>query len=329
MLVDSFGRKITYVRLSITDRCNLRCVYCLPEIYNRFSPSNELLTDDEIVRLISVFGSLGVSSLRITGGEPLLRPRIVELIERLHATSGLTDISLSTNGLLLKKLAKDMRKAGLTRVNVSLDSLNPEKFTSITRFGTIDDVREGLEAAQDAGFSPVKINVVVMKGVNDDEIEDFAALTERYPFHVRFIELMPMGETGFFSQDRWLSFDQIFQRAAPLEEIPPAEKPFGQGPARYFRRPGAKGTVGFISALSCGFCSACNRVRLTSSGTLVPCLDSTQGTDLKSLLRTGASDEELGQTIRNVITEKPERHFMVDRAQASTSNPRFMCQVGG
>lgn len=329
MLIDSFGRKITYLRLSVTDRCNLRCVYCLPEIYNRFSLPESLLTDDEIVRLISVFCSLGVSSLRITGGEPLLRPRIVELIERLHATPGLTDISLSTNGLLLKKLAKDLKKAGLRRVNVSLDSLKSERFKSITRFGTIEEVREGLQEVQEAGLSPVKINVVVMKGMNDDEIGDFVALTERNPFHVRFIELMPMGETGFFSQDRWLPFDQMFQRAAPLEEVPLGEKPFGLGPARYFRRPGAKGTVGFISALSCGFCSLCNRVRLTSSGTLVPCLDSSQGTDLKGLMRTGASDETLNQMIQKVITEKPERHFMVDRAQNSQANPRFMCQVGG
>lgn len=329
MLVDSFGRKITYLRLSVTDRCNLRCVYCLPEIYNRFSPSENLLTDDEIIRLISVFGSLGISSLRITGGEPLLRPRIVELIERLHRIPGLTDFSLSTNGLLLKKLAKDLKEAGLRRVNISLDSLNPEKFRSITRFGTIEEVRDGLEEAQETGLSPIKINVVVMKGINDDEIADFAALTEHHPIHVRFIELMPMGETGFFSQERWLPFDQMFQKAAPLEEVSLDEKPFGFGPARYFRRPGAKGTVGFISALSCGFCSLCNRIRLTSSGVLVPCLDSSQGTDLKTLIRSGEPDETLKKTIQQVITEKPERHFMVDRAEKSEANPRFMCQVGG
>ncbi|MCG3205754.1 MAG: GTP 3',8-cyclase [Elusimicrobia bacterium] len=329
MLTDSFGRKITYLRLSVTDRCNFRCVYCLPEIYSRFSPLENVLTDDEIVRLISLFANLGLSRVRITGGEPLLRPGIVDLVDRLHAIPGISDLSLSTNGFLLKKMASDLARAGLSRVNISLDSLKPERFEEITRFGTFNDVWEGIQSAQEAGLSPIKINAVVMKGINEDEIPDFVALTEKNPFHVRFIELMPMGETGFFTKDRWLPYDKIRELAGPLEELPLDEKPVGFGPAHYFRRPGARGTVGIISALSCGFCSSCNRVRLTSTGTLVPCLDAMEGTDLKSALRKGSSDQDVLNLIQQTIQKKPEHHFMGERTEGKTSNARFMCQVGG
>ena len=329
MLIDSFGRKITYLRLSVTDRCNFRCVYCLPEIYSRFSPLENVLTDDEIVRLISLFSNLGLSRVRITGGEPLLRPGIVHLIDRLHAISGISDLSLSTNGFLMKKLAQDLARAGLSRVNISLDSLKPQRFEEITRFGTFNDVWEGIQAAQEAGLSPIKINMVVMKGINEDEISNFVLLTEKNPLHVRFIELMPMGEPGFFTKDRWLPYNEILQEAGPLEELPLDEKPIGYGPAKYFRRPGARGTVGIISALSCGFCSSCNRVRLTSTGTLVPCLDALEGTDLKSALRNGSNDSFIQNLIQRTIQKKPEHHFMGERTEGKTSNARFMCQVGG
>jgi cyclic pyranopterin phosphate synthase len=226
-------------------------------------------------------------------------------------------------------MAKDLARAGLSRVNISLDSLRPQRFEEITRFGTFADVWEGIEAAQAAGLSPLKINMVVMKGMNDDEIPDFVSLTEKNPLHVRFIELMPMGETGFFTKERWLPYDEIRERAGLLEELPLDEKPVGFGPAHYFRRLGARGSVGIISALSCGFCSSCNRVRLTSTGTLVPCLDAMEGTDLKSALRNGSSDQDIKQLIQETIQRKPEHHFMGDRTEGKTSNARFMCQVGG
>jgi cyclic pyranopterin phosphate synthase len=329
MLVDAFGREISYLRLSVTDRCNFRCVYCLPADPSPCSPRAEILTQDEIVRLITLAADLGISRVRLTGGEPLLCPGIVGLVTRLRAIRGLRDLSLSTNGFLLKGMAEDLSRAGLNRVNVSLDSLQAERFKEITRGGTFAQVWDGIEAAVGAGFSPVKLNVVVMKGINEDEIPDFVSLADRRPLHVRFIELMPMGETGFFRRQRWLPSDEILQRAGPLEEIPPENNPLGFGPARYFRRPGACGTVGIISALSCGFCSSCNRVRLTSTGTLIPCLDAKDGIDLRTPLRQGVDDLELRNRVLHAILQKPAQHTMGERADGKSTNARLMCHVGG
>lgn len=329
MLRDPFRRSIDYLRLSVTDRCNLRCVYCLPESFLRFTPNRDSLTDGEIEELVSCFAQLGISDIRVTGGEPLVRPGISTLIHRLSRVAGVSGLSLSTNGILLAGLARDLKAAGLQRVNISLDSLNPGTFSRITRFGALDNVMKGIEASLDAGLNPVKVNVVVARGMNDDEIRDFAALTEEKPVHVRFIELMPMGETGFFTKERWVPLSEMMERAAPLEPIPPGAWPPGRGPARYYRRPNALGTVGFISPLSCGFCSSCNRMRLSSTGTLVPCLDAAAGVDMMTPLREGAGRERLKELILDAVRSKPESHDMSARLPASAANPRFMCQIGG
>ncbi|OGR84882.1 MAG: cyclic pyranopterin phosphate synthase MoaA [Elusimicrobia bacterium RIFCSPLOWO2_01_FULL_54_10] len=329
MLTDSFNRKIDYLRLSLTDRCNLRCVYCMPKDMTSFGPREEMLSDAEILKLLSCFAQLGISKIRITGGEPLVREGIVSLVREISGIRGIQDISLSTNGLLLDKMALDLTRAGLKRVNISLDSLNAEKFNQITRYGKLETVLSAIESALSAGLAPVKLNVVVARGMNDDEIADFVKLTKKNPLHVRFIELMPMGETGFFSKEKWVSMNEILQKAQPLEEMEKEDWPRGEGPARYFRRPGARGTIGVISALSCGFCSSCNRMRLSSQGVLVPCLDAAEGTDLKALLRSGTSSRELKEAILFTVQQKPERHHMLEKAAVNSSNPRQMCQIGG
>lgn len=327
MMRDGFGRIIDYLRLSVTDRCNLRCVYCLPEAAARFAPGADLLSDDEIVALAGAFARLGTSKIRLTGGEPLVRPGLAALVRRLRALPGIEDLSLSTNGVLLAGLAVELKEAGLSRVNVSLDTLDPERFSRIARFGSLSSVLAGVEAAVEAGLAPVKLNVVVARGMNDDEIGAFAALTEKKSLHVRFIELMPMGETGFFTPERRVPLGEMMAAAGPLE--PASAAPLGHGPARYYRRPAAAGTVGFISALSCGFCDACNRVRLSSNGTLIPCLDGDDGVDLRAPLRSGAGRETLAALIRDAIRAKPESHGMVARASAAEQNPRYMCSIGG
>lgn len=329
MLNDGFGRTIDYLRLSVTDRCNLRCVYCLPESAPRFVPSADPLTDDEIVEALSAFARLGVSKIRITGGEPLVRPGLPALVRRVSLIPGIKDISLSTNGVLLSGLARELKAAGLSRVNISLDTLDPQRFFKITRFGALRDVLSGIEAALEVGLAPVKLNVVAARGMNGDELGAFAALTEKRPLHVRFIELMPMGETGFFSPERRIPLGEMMAAAAPLAPAAADERPLGHGPARYYRRPGAAGTVGFISALSCGFCDSCNRIRLSSSGTLIPCLDGEEGVDLRTPLRGGAGTERLMALIRGAIRAKPESHGMLARALSQNASPRFMCSIGG
>jgi cyclic pyranopterin phosphate synthase len=326
---DGFGRRIDYLRLSVTDRCNLRCVYCLPEAAPRFVPGGDLLSDDEIVALAGAFAGAGVAKIRVTGGEPLVRPGLPALVRRLAAIPGIEDLSLSTNGVLLGGLAGELKAAGLDRVNVSLDTLRPDRFARIARFGTLDSVLAGVEAALEAGLAPVKLNVVVAKGMNDDELGAFAALADGKPLHVRFIELMPMGETGFFSPERRVPLEEMLAAAAPLEPLSLEDRPLGHGPARYYRRPGAAGTVGFISALSCGFCDACNRVRLSSTGTLIPCLDGDDGVDLRTPLREGAGPEALMALIRGAVRLKPEAHRMIERVSTPEAGPRFMCAIGG
>ncbi len=333
---DPFGRTIDYLRVSVTDHCNLRCVYCLPEFYAVKGPRADLLTDDEMTEILSAFADLGFSKFRLTGGEPLTRPGLSALLAGIKKIPGVRDLSLSTNGVLLPPLLPALARAGLDRLNISLDSLRPERFESITRRRGQGAVLRGIEEALALGLSPVKINVVVARGMNEDEIPDFVRLTEKSPLHVRFIELMPMGETGFFTKDRWVPLEEMMRRAGPLEAVPGEERPLGHGPAQYFRRSGAKGTVGFIHALSCSFCASCNRVRLSARGMLLPCLDGDDGTDLKGPLRDGASRDEIQGLIRSVIARKPERHFMKERTEtegsyveAPAATPRFMCQIGG
>lgn len=329
MALDSWGRTIDYLRLSVTDRCNFRCAYCLPASFASFSDHAAVLSDAELVLAVTAFAGMGFSRVRLTGGEPLVRPGIVALTRRLAQVPGVRDLSMSTNGALLAPLARDLARAGLRRVNVSLDTLEPARFKALTRFGDLAAVLEGIDAAAEAGLGPLKLNVVVARDINDSEIPDFVALTERRPLHVRFIELMPMGEAGFYSEARRVPLPEMRAAAGRLEAVSPDERPEGGGPARVYRRPGAAGTVGFISALSCGFCDACNRVRLTSQGTLYPCLDGEEGVDLKGPIRSGLGASGLAGLIEGALSRKPRSHDMLSRAQSGGVGSRFMCQTGG
>jgi len=321
-LRDGFGRVLDYLRLSVTDRCNLRCVYCLPAAGAAFAPAADALSPAEIERLVRVGRGLGIDKVRLTGGEPLVRPDIHEIVDRLSRLD-LADLSLSTNGVLLAPRAARLKAAGLRRVNVSLDTLDAGRFRRMTRFGELSAAREGIAAALDAGLGPVKINVVVAKGLNEDEIPGFVELARRRALHVRFIELMPIGETGFFGPERWLPLPEI---VAACGALTPCAGPRGFGPARYYRPAGGgEGTVGFIGALSCDFCGACNRLRLTSAGRLVPCLAAEQGVDVRTPLREGRSDAALESLWRRAAAEKPARHRMTE----SVPRERFMRSLGG
>lgn len=304
-LSDRYHRVIDYMRVSVTDRCNLRCLYCMPGdsdpvVYK------EILSYEEIARIISVAAGLGVKKIRLTGGEPLARKNVQYLIKRLAEMEGIEDISLTTNGLLLQRYAEELKEAGLNRVNVSLDSIRPERYREITGGGSLDQVLGGIERAHAAGLRPVKINVVVIRGVNDDEVEDFARLTLTTPYHVRFIEFMP-GSNNLWTRDKCIPVEEIRER---IEAIAPvtAVRERRHGPARYYRFAGAEGVIGFISAVSHHFCSDCNRLRLTADGKIRPCLFSGSTIDLKSAITMGASDKEIERLLRLSVAVKPEGH---------------------
>ena len=347
-LSDSFHRPISYLRVSVTDRCNLRCLYCVPPQGVEHIDPGQVLSYEEIIRIIEAARKLGITKVRVTGGEPLVRSGIVDFIRLLSSVEGIQDVAMTTNGILLKKYARALRKAGLSRVNVSLDTLRPDRFRKITRGGRIQDVLDGLAAAEDAGLSPIKINAVAMEGFNQDEVLDFGRLTLERDWHVRFIELMPMGHGSLDEleamadtprcvspdfhrlleeahiQDGFLSVEQVKGLLAPLGELEPWQVP-GNGPARYYRLPGARGTLGFISPVSEYFCSSCNRLRLTADGRLRPCLLAEHEIDLRETLRSGAPPEEIEALIRMAIAAKPERH-LIDRNIAPRDH---MVQIGG
>jgi cyclic pyranopterin phosphate synthase len=324
---DRFGRRIDYLRISVTDKCNLRCVYCMPVEGLPWIPREELLTDDEIVRVVREFAALGTRRLRITGGEPTVRPGLAELVRRLAAVPGIEDIALSTNGVLLPKMAAELRAAGIRRVNISLDTLREDRFERIARrpARVYREIREGIEAAEAAGFDPVKINVVVLRGWNDDEIEDFAALTRERPWHVRFIELMPTG-ANLEIVDAFISADEILARVRALGTLEPVPGPFGNGPARYYAFPGAPGTVGVITPLSHTYCMRCNRVRLLADGQLRTCLFGTHQVDLRTPLRAG---RPLGPVILDALAEKPERHYLQLGSAIGSGGLLALSQTGG
>lgn len=323
MLFDSCGRRVDYLRLSVTARCNLRCEYCLPE--EGYRPPPDQLDDAQVEAMVRAFVRAGVRRVRVTGGEPLARPGVTGLIARLSRVPGVEDLSMSTNGVLLAPLARALKDAGLARVNISLDTLDPARFAAVTRRAEHARVLEGVEAALAAGLSPVKLNAVVVRGVNDDELARFVDLTRERPLHVRFIELMPIGETGYFSRARWVSLAEMRQRCGRLEPVPAGEAPEGGGPARIWRAPGALGTVGFISALSDCFCASCNRARLSAEGKLYPCLTSVDCADLRPALREG--EGALISAIRAALKAKPEGHAMA-RAEDRVKDS-FMCALGG
>jgi len=324
-LCDPFGRRIRYLRISVTDRCNLRCVYCLPAAGVRWRPRKDILRFEEIREVVSVGARLGITHVRLTGGEPLVREGVVDCVRMLRAIPQLADLSLTTNGMLLTRYAKALARAGLTRVNISLDTLKPERFHAITRFGAIEDVQAGIDAALDAGLHPVKLNVVVMRGVNDDEIVQLGRLALDRPLHVRFIELMPIGE--YFSRERLVPSEEILARLGALGELLPIDGPPGCGPARAYTWAGARGSVGIIGAVTQAFCARCNRLRLTATGQLRPCLDQESSVDLLQALRPVVDQERLAQLIQAAVAAKPRQHTM---AQREAGSPRFcMAGVGG
>jgi cyclic pyranopterin phosphate synthase len=323
ILQDRFGRHVEYLRLSVTDRCDLRCTYCIPEGFKGFEEPELWLSFDEIERVVGAFARLGVSKIRMTGGEPLTRRNLPELAHRLSAIDGVKDLSLSTNATQLAKHAIELKKAKISRLNVSLDSLKPERFSQIVRRDCLDQVLAGLMAAKEAGFTPIKINMVVMAGVNDDEIDDMVAFCIQHNFTLRMIETMPMGETGRNSQ--YLSLQPIKarlqQRFGLIDGVMA-----GGGPARYLKSPDGTFTVGFITPMSQHFCDTCNRVRLSVDGTLYMCLGQDESLELRPLLRAGASDEELEAAIRTAIELKPQRHEFNEKPGQVV---RFMSLTGG
>ncbi len=324
-LVDSFNRKIDYVRLSVTDRCDLRCSYCLPPGHRDFIEPEEWLTFDEIERVIRAFTELGVYRVRLTGGEPLTRHGLPELAARLNALPRLTDLSLSTNGVQLGKQAQALKQAGVKRINVSLDSLQPARFAAITGGGKLEKVLDGLATAAETGLQPVKINMVVMKDVNDDEIEDMVRYCIEQGFTLRLIETMPMGDSGRAASDRYLDLEVVRDRLAQRFDLVPAVMS-GGGPARYVRVAGSDLRIGFITPISRHFCETCNRVRLSADGTLYLCLGQDDKVELRPLLRAGIGEEELKDVIRAAIAGKPERHEFREQPGKIV---RFMSRTGG
>jgi cyclic pyranopterin phosphate synthase len=328
-LIDGHNRRINYLRISITDRCNLRCQYCMPkEGISQFGHS-EILRYEEIMRIAELAMIKGINKVRITGGEPLVRKDCVQFINRLSHLQGIEDLSLTTNGILLAEFAPALRQAGLKRVNISMDSLLPEKYREITRGGELSRVWAGMEAAQSVGISPIKINVVAIAGFNDQEILDFARLTLQNPFQVRFIEFMPIGFFNEWRPEQFLCSEEIKKRIEPHYSLVPVtgSKNGNDGPARLFKFPEAVGEIGFISPISDHFCSTCNRLRLTADGKLKTCLFSDEEIDIKSLLRSGCSDEELERKLTEAISTKPLRHGFTGAGIKRCHRP--MVKIGG
>jgi cyclic pyranopterin phosphate synthase len=324
---DGFGRRIEYLRISVTDKCNLRCVYCMPVEGLPWLRRDELLSYEEIAEVVRAMASMGLRKVRITGGEPTVRRDLGALVRKLRAIAGIEDIALSTNAVLLADQADELRAAGVDRLNVSLDSLRPERIDAISRRpGSAEAILRGLEAAERAGFAPIKLNCVVMRGRNDDEVEDFAAITRERPWHVRFIEVMPTGDNLGVSRDEYVSADEILDRVRRIGALEPVAGPAGNGPARYFAFPGAPGTVGVITPMSHNYCGSCNRMRLTADGQLRPCLFGSIQTNLRDPLRRG---EPIGPLIRQTLRIKPERHWLVQGSDAGSGGLAALSQVGG
>jgi cyclic pyranopterin phosphate synthase len=321
---DSFQRPINYLRISVTDRCNLRCTYCMPAEGITLMPHSELLTYEEIAMVVHMAAELGISKVRISGGEPLVRLGLANLVEMLAGIDGIDEVSMTTNAVLLAGHAAELKGAGLSRVNVSMDSLNRRTFERITGFDRLAEVLEGIEQARKAKLEPVKINVVVMRGVNDEELLDFA-LQSREGWHVRFIELMPLVSRGREAL-QFMPASEMSERISSLGDLEPCSAPTGVGPAKYYRLAGAEGTIGFITPVSEHFCFRCNRLRLTADGKLLPCLLSDQEVDLKTTLRSGGSPEAIKRLILEAIASKPEGHRVAD---GRVPQRRMMTQVGG
>ena len=326
-LVDGFNRKIDYMRISITDRCNLRCRYCMPRHGIELIPHEDLLTFEEITRVVQVFASSGISKIRLTGGEPLVRRDVVDLICRLKRVQGIRDLSLTSNGVLLESFAERLSAAGLDRINISLDSLKPGRFRQITRRDAFRQVWAGIEKSLKVGFHPVKLNVVAIKGVNEDEIIDFARLTLDRSLHVRFIEYMPSGEGQTWKPEDVLTIDQIRRQIEKFGPLSRVDSESHNGPAVTYRWKGARGQIGFISPISRHFCEQCNRLRLTSDGKLRPCLFSDDEVDLKAYLRNGYDDRKLSEFLMLTLKTKPRGHAI--NTHYFKKCQRSMSSIGG
>ena len=326
-MIDQFGRRVEYLRVSVTDKCNLRCVYCMPLEGLDWLKRESLLSYEEIASVLRTMAGMGLKRVRITGGEPLIRKDLSSLVRMVAEISGIDDISLSTNAVLLGDQAQDLRDAGINRVNVSLDSLQEERVNAIARRpGSFEGIMRGLEAAEAVGFDPIKINVVLIGGQNDDEIEDFARITQDRPWHVRFIGLMPTGSNLDLSADHYVSCQEALRRIRRMGSIEPVEGPAGNGPATYFRFPGAAGTVGVITPMSHNYCETCNRMRLTADGQLRPCLFGSIQTNLRDPLRAGA---DLVPLIEETLRIKPERHYLIQGSAEGSGGLVALSQTGG
>ena len=323
-LIDPFGRKIEYLRLSVTDKCNLRCFYCLPKGFNDFDDKGQHLSRDEMLRIVGAFAELGVRRVRITGGEPLVRKDIAELTTRLSALPGIEDLSLSTNASLLLQQAAELKAAGVSRINVSLDTLREDRFNNING-GHLSGALDGLMAAKKAGFSPIKINMVAMKGINDDEFEDMVAFCLKHDFTLRFIETMPVSSAGREASNHYLPLQKVEARLKRRFDMIDSVMP-GGGPARYCQVKGTNLRIGFITPISQHFCETCNRVRLTATGTLYLCLGHEHKIELRDKLRDGLNDEALKQCLVDALSLKPERHYFDSRPEQVV---RFMAKIGG
>lgn len=323
-LTDPFGRRIEYLRLSVTDRCDLRCLYCLPQDFQDYSEPDDWLRFDEIERMIAAFAALGVQRVRITGGEPLVRRDLSQLAARLARIPGIDDLSLSTNAVGLSRHAVALFTAGVSRINVSLDSLQAERFKQITR-GKLARVLDGLMAAKQAGFRPIKINMVVMRGINEDEVVNMARFCIQHGFTLRFIETMPVGIPGQQATRHYVDLQEVRARLEQHFTLLPGVMP-GGGPARYVQVAGTSMRIGFITPLSQHFCASCNRVRLAVDGRLHLCLGQEHSFDFRSLLRGGASDADLRAAVIEAIARKPERHEFIENPRQIV---RFMAQTGG
>jgi cyclic pyranopterin phosphate synthase len=323
-LRDQFGRSIEYLRISVTDRCNFRCLYCMPAEGLPWLPKADILRYEEIAAVVAQLAPLGLRRLRITGGEPTLRPDLVTLVAMLRAIDGIEDIALSTNGVRLPAMARALREAGLNRVNISADSLRADRVAAIARRDLGFNLVEAAQAAERAGLGPIKVNMVVMRGINDDEIADFAGLTREHPWHVRFIELMPVGEMRDLTWDHVVPSEEVLTRAAASGSLMPDAGPAnGNGPARYYRFAGAAGTVGVITPMTHTYCESCNRVRLTADGRLRTCLFGNHEVPLREALRQG---EPLEPLFRKALAEKPREHELL---QMRVGGLRALSEVGG
>ncbi len=321
---DQFGRRIEYLRISVTDRCNFRCLYCMPEAGLPWLPKSEILSYEEIAEVVGQLAPLGLRRLRITGGEPTIRPNLDELIRMLRSIPSVEDIALSTNGVRLPQIADLYREAGLDRVNMSADSLRPDRIASIARRNLGFDPITAAQAAETAGLTPIKINVVVMRGINDDEILDFARLTLEHPWHVRFIELMPVGGMRELTFEHVVPSDEILDRISSLGVLEASDGPAkGNGPAAYHRLSGAPGTVGVITPMTHTYCASCNRVRLTADGRMRTCLFGDHEVDLRTPLRAG---QALAPHFQRALDEKPREHALL---QLKVGGLRALSQVGG